>query len=454
MPEITLKGMEPQVITKIAELRNKVEADPAKADSWGRLGMNLYAHELLPAAATCFGNASKLDPEEIRWPYFCAITLYSLGKDEALDWFRRAVKLQPDNPQMHVRMGDAYLTEGNRTDASKHFLRALELDKNRADAHLGLAQIDYNLKKWEEAAARLEKAISLEPDLRKAHALLIACYRMLWQQDKVMEASRRLGGLREAGAFVDPIIDEMAREGVSIHWYMERGVQYLETRQPAAAAAELRRALEIRPDASVYSQLGIALVGLGENAEAISNFRKARELSPNSAMYTFNLGLTLCNAGDASEGLQLLEKACELAPGEQKYPVALFEQYVVAQRWSEALQLGTKAYTASPKSIDMGLKVAWILATCPRDRIRNGAKAVQIAEPIIRGIIRPHPEALDCLAAAYAEYGQYNLATETISKAIGLAESEREPGKVARLREREESYAHRLPWRSAHLFGH
>lgn len=453
VPEISLTAMEPQVVAKLTDLRERVVSNPKDADAWGRLGINLYAHEHMPEAALSFEYASRLDPGEIRWPYFCAITLYSLGEDEALAWFKKAVKLQPDNPQLHVRMGDAYLTEGKQEVASEHYRKALELDGKRADALVGLAQIDYDRKQWAEAAARLEEAVRIEPNMRRAHALLVSCYRMLWQQDKVIEASKRLNELKEVSIFIDPIIDEIANEGVSIHWYMERAVQYMETGQPAAAVAELRRALVIRPDAAVYSMLGTALVSLDKPDSALACFRKAHELSPGSAMYTFNLGFSLCDAGQTGEGIPLLEEAWQTVPAEEKYSAMLFDQYVLAGRWADALRLGPRVYGASPKNLSMGLKVAWLLATCPRDAIRNGAKAVQMAETIVGEMSKPYPEALDCLAAAYAEAGHYDRAMETISNAIEMVESAKNQAKVTGFREREKSYLSKRPWRSREAFG-
>lgn len=452
IPEMALGGMEPQVVAKITQLRDSVIAHPRNADWWGRLAMNLYVHELLAEAAQCFENASRLNPREFRWPYFCAIALHNLGRQESLEWYRKAVKIQPHEPQLHVRMANAYLTQGRYEDAAKHFTKALDLDQKMADAYLGLAQIDYNNKRYGEATVRLEKAISLQPNHRQAHALLISCYRMQWMQRKVVEASKRLLQLEGEESSADPILNEIAGEGVSFHWYMERGGQFLQAQQPVAAAAEFRRALAIRPEASAYSQLGVAMANWGKPDSAISYFRKARELNPMSALHNFNLGVALCNHGHASEGIMLLEQACQISPEEERYSSTLFDQYVSAGRWTEALQLGSQVHAAAPKNLGMGLKLAWLLATCPRDKLRNGAEAAKIAELIVQGMNSPSPEVLDCLAAAYAENGQYDLAATTIAQAIQIAESAGEQDKVSKFREREERYLQKRPWRSEHSY--
>ena len=55
--------------------------------------------------------------------------------------------------------------------------------------------------------------------------------------------------------------------------------------------------------------------------------------------------------------------------------------------------------------------LAWLLATCPEDSVRDGARAVEILEPLVNGGMR-HPVLLDTLAAAYAETGVFSLALD------------------------------------------
>ena len=79
------------------------------------------------------------------------------------------------------------------------------------------------------------------------------------------------------------------------------------------------------------------------------------------------------------------------------------------------------------KAIDLNLKdspvyinLAWLLATCPETSLRNGQKAVALAEAAqaLAGI--ESPQLLDTLAAAYAEAGQYDEAVETAKRALAL----------------------------------
>jgi tetratricopeptide (TPR) repeat protein len=65
-------------------------------------------------------------------------------------------------------------------------------------------------------------------------------------------------------------------------------------------------------------------------------------------------------------------------------------------------------------------EIAWLLAACPAPPIRNGPRAVLLAEEAVGTSNRKNPEILDTLAAAYAEAGQFAKAVSTEQEAIAL----------------------------------
>jgi hypothetical protein len=64
--------------------------------------------------------------------------------------------------------------------------------------------------------------------------------------------------------------------------------------------------------------------------------------------------------------------------------------------------------------------LAWLLATCPEPKVRNGRKAVDLAKTLTEYDL--HPYNLTVLAAAHAENGDFAKAVEIQNKAIELAE--------------------------------
>ncbi len=77
---------------------------------------------------------------------------------------------------------------------------------------------------------------------------------------------------------------------------------------------------------------------------------------------------------------------------------------------------------------------AWELATSPDDSARNGAEAVRLAEEACRITDYKDYGAVDTLAAAHAEAGNFDEAVRRGAQAVKLAEEAEKSSTAARLR--------------------
>jgi Tfp pilus assembly protein PilF len=50
--------------------------------------------------------------------------------NDAIQKFKKAVELNPENPNSYDSLGDGYLAAGNKTEAIAQFKKALEVDPN------------------------------------------------------------------------------------------------------------------------------------------------------------------------------------------------------------------------------------------------------------------------------------------------------------------------------------
>ena len=94
--------------------------------------------------------------------------------------------------------------------------------------------------------------------------------------------------------------------------------------------------------------------------------------------------------------------------------------YSAKSDYERAVRDYNKVIKLDPDSAWVCNNLAWILATCPEPRIRDGAEAVRLAERGCGLTDNRAPELLDTLAAAYAELGQFDRAVKTAEKAIQL----------------------------------
>jgi tetratricopeptide (TPR) repeat protein len=87
------------------------------------------------------------------------------------------------------------------------------------------------------------------------------------------------------------------------------------------------------------------------------------------------------------------------------------------------LDQGVAACDAPPELMN---DLAYQLATVPAAELRNGERALQLAEAMI-GSLGDNPLALDTLAVAQAEVGRHDEARSTLARALAMAERQQLP---------------------------
>jgi tetratricopeptide (TPR) repeat protein len=81
------------------------------------------------------------------------------------------------------------------------------------------------------------------------------------------------------------------------------------------AIAAYKSAIELKPAANIYVNLGGVQGRAGKSAEAVASFQKAAELDPaNAAQAWRNAGIILSNAGKYKDAIEPLKKSTELDP--------------------------------------------------------------------------------------------------------------------------------------------
>src|SRR5205085_2431009 len=73
-----------------------------------------------------------------------------------------------------------------------------------------------------------------------------------------------------------------------------------------------------------------------------------------------------------------------------------------------------------PKNAEAYQGLAWLLATCPDPRVRDGKKAVENATRACELTKWTDPNPISALAAAHAEVGEFAKAAEYQKKALAL----------------------------------
>jgi hypothetical protein len=95
--------------------------------------------------------------------------------------------------------------------------------------------------------------------------------------------------------------------------------------------------------------------------------------------------------------------------------------------------------------------LAWALATCPVDSVRNGARAVELARQADQLTSNRDPQILGTLAAAWAEAGNFTKAIDAAERAFNLATAQTNTIQIEGLRTRLALYNEKMPFRDQEL---
>jgi tetratricopeptide (TPR) repeat protein len=444
-----LAGVEPQVAAKITAARRYVLTKPTSPHAWGVLAMSLDVHGFKAEALPCYEEAARLAPDDVRWPYYRAIVLADEGSPEALEWFAAARTLAPGYAPLLVRQGDALATAGEPEKAAEAFTAAAAAP-DLPQPHVGLARLALARGDLGAALREAQAAVAADAACPEAHGLLAEIYRRRGEGERAAAERRLVARLPPLTRLPDPLYAALAAEGVSSYWYRQRGRAYLEKGDYEGALRELEQALAASPNADTHDDLGLALQHLGRFEEAAAHHRAALALRPDSAESRAHLGEALAGLGRLDEAISALEEAVAARPDLPGADLDLGTFYARAGHRRDAAAAFRKAVELAPDDPRPAARLAWLLATAPEDDLRDGGEAVRLAEEASAATGGRLPEALDVLAAAYAEAGRFSDAVETARRALSLAQARPGGGELAgRLAARLTLYEAGQPYREA-----
>jgi len=222
--------------------------------------------------------------------------------EENIGYFEDAIRKDPTFAPAYVGLAFSYQALGTpfigaspnevRPKVIDALQKALELDPGISGANLLLAEIYVDQWRWAECEAEYKRALVLNPNDSDAH--MGFAYWLMFQ-GRTEEAIAWSQRARE----LDPLGDA----GDSIGWILFQARRYEE------AIRELRSAVALHPDNAVaHWFLGFALIANGQSGEAIPVLEKAVSLSHRSPAVIGVLVRAYAHAGRRTDALRLLDE--------------------------------------------------------------------------------------------------------------------------------------------------
>ena len=203
--------------------------------------------------------------------------------------------------------------------------------------------------------------------------------------------------------------------------------------------------LSVKQLAIIYGGRGNVWCDKGDYDKAISDYTKAIEINPQYDKPYYSRGSAWYDKGDYDRAIADYTKAIEINP---QYANAYYNRgYVWGDKgkYDKAISDYTKVIEINPKHVSAYNGLAWLMATCPDDRYRDGKQAVVLAEKAVK--LDETTSRLDTLAAAYAEAGRFQDAIKTQERAITRLKQEGGAEDLPEYEEHLASYKAGKPWR-------
>lgn len=423
-------------------LENRASSTVDQANAYGQLGKLLMAAQLPDAAERALQSAETLNPADHRWPYYLA-HLYRTQGDlaKSASFFQRVLQLRPEDVDALVWLGDVSLAAGSQDAAEPAFAKALELEPTSVSARYGMGRVALAKNEHARAAEFLEEVLRRDPKASAAHYPLALAYSGLGNSAKAEQHLRQRRDTLILPA--DPLMVELDSLLQSPQTFESLGIRALNKEDWTEAEAQFRKGLAMAPDnAALHHRLGTVFSMKGDQAAARAEFQTAVRLSPDYFPAQFSLGVMAQAAGRHSEAIGYFIAALKARPDYTEAQLRLASSQRRAGQATDALQTYTQVRSRQPDSPEatMGYAMtltklrrdaeardvlaaamdasggqtlyahalARLLASSPDAKVRDGARALALLQPILQ-----RERSLDLgetYAMALAETGQYREA--------------------------------------------
>jgi Flp pilus assembly protein TadD len=166
---------------------------------------------------------------------------------------------------------------------------------------------------------------------------------------------------------------------------------------------------------------GRRLPRLHQLEKALADYSKAIELDPKNPVAWSNRGITYRDLHQREKALADLNKAIELAPKFAPAWNIRGNAYRDLHQYEKAIADYSKAIELDPKNAGLRNNLAWLLATCPDPRFRDGGKAVEFAKTAAE-LAPTEGSFRNTLGAAHYRAGEWKLAVEALNKSMELGQ--------------------------------
>lgn len=303
-----------------------------------------------------------------------------------------------------------------------------------------------NLNRLDEAIELISKLLDKSPS------------EGLYRMRAILHRSK--SNLPEAMADLDKAISMAPRDPMTL---LQRAEVALDREDVKSAKEDFRIATQVAPQI-INLEMVIGLrsrIALAENriADAINDAQMLSDRSPTNPFHRLRLASLFTMDNRPRKAIDVLSELLQTDPenvaalrsrGDALLSVGdhqkAIEDYESAIKSVGQIEIDTADEFQKQEAAGIYNNLSWVLATSPNDKVRNGARSLELAEKAAALSNYEAPHILSTLAAAFAEAGNFEKAVEWSEKAVELGDEENHE-QLEQLELELESYRKGEAWR-------
>lgn len=248
--------------------------------------------------------------------------------------FKHTLEVTDNNYLIHNNLGAVLNKDGNATEAVEHYLDALRIKPDYADAHYNLGIVLKDQGKTAEAQKHFMEAVHSNPEHVKAHNNLGYIFA---EQNRLDEAIYHFSEVVR----IDPRFAKA---------HNNLGNALVAKGDREKAVEHYLIALDIEPDSfEVHNNLGAALIRMGKIEEAILHFKEALKLKPNFDAAIENLDKTSAIKAEIDKKIFKAKSLMEREPKNSTLHLKLGELYQLKGEVNAAIDQYQTALAIKPE---------------------------------------------------------------------------------------------------------
>jgi tetratricopeptide (TPR) repeat protein len=272
----------------------------------------------------------------------CAGRLYEKGADameeqnttEAIRYFQKAVKKDPEEAEYRFALGQAYVRAGSWNKAIESLTKAAELEPDRTDVLEQLAFAHVKAGNTNEAIEVYWRLFTLQKQSQSVFEKL----------RPLLESKERYPEVAEAAIAVSK------QPKYDVNKLAEIGREYQRLGRLNEAEKLYKRALELKPRQAVWWRtLGEIRLRLDDGKGAAYAFEQAYTLDPSDTASAVGSAAALRRMGQINKAVQIYERVVATEPDRIDARAALVELYLAQGRLDEAEASAREVFIRNPE---------------------------------------------------------------------------------------------------------